>query len=132
MDIAPKYIIAGSYNQYRLYIRDRQLDGIQYIFVSNVNSIRGLNDISGEFIGTWNDRDDIVDIIAEICNIKSRISDWDMPPGLRNVYNSKLFEKYDISFKDISVPNTTIVGKNVTSIWMDELMSNSRPYVDGE
>lgn len=127
-----KWIIAGNHDEYRSYLKNKKVGEFHYVFLSRIDSIRGLNDISGEFIGTWADREDIVDIIAEICNIKSRISDWDMPPGLRNVYNSKLFEKYDISFKDISVPNTTIVGKNVTSIWMDELMSNSRPYVDGE
>jgi len=87
-----KYIIAGNYNEYRLYVRDHYFDGIIYKFVSNVDSIRGLNDISGVFIGTWADRDDIMDIIAELCNIKSRISDWDIPLIVSAVYSKKMRE----------------------------------------
>lgn len=89
MDIASKYIIAGSFNEYRLYIRDKQLDGIQYKWVSNVDSIRGLNDISGVFIGTWADRDDIVKIIQQIHIIKTRYSFWLIPEEIAKVYSEK-------------------------------------------
>ena len=129
------YIIAGSFNEYRLYIRDKQLDGIQYKWVSNVDSIRGLNDISGVFIGTWADRDDIVYIIGEICNIKTRFSDWDMPIEIAKVYNKKMREFYQkelqnavstvsnyttIPYTPVTPVNSIVIGTTIKSIWMDE------------
>lgn len=111
MDIAPKYIIAGSFNEYRSYIRDKQLDGIQYKWVTDVYSIKGLNDISGVFIGTWADRVDIVDIIGEICNIKTRFSDWDMPIEIAKVYNKKMREFYQKELQNaVSVSSNFMIN----------------------
>ena len=82
MDIAPKYIIAGSFNEYRRYIRDKQLDGIQYKWVSNVDSIRGLSDISGVFIGTWYKNIYIANILEQIYIIKTKNGVWHMPEAV--------------------------------------------------
>lgn len=107
-----KYIIAGNYEEFRLYITEHYLGlHIQYKFVFNVDSIRGLNDISGVFIGTWADRDDIANIIAEICNIKTRISDWDMPIEIAKVYNKKMREFYQKELQNaVSVSSNYMIN----------------------
>jgi hypothetical protein len=42
------------------------------MYVSGVDAIRGLDEISGVFIGTFQNRPDIVDIRNTILSIKSR------------------------------------------------------------
>lgn len=128
MVIAPKYIIAGSYNQYRLYVREHYFDKTQYKFVSDVDSIKGLSDISGVFIGTWADRDDIMDIIVQICIIKSRINDWDMPLEIAKVYNKKCIiqtrQNPPINVINPKPVNNKVFGTTISHILIDELNEN--------
>jgi hypothetical protein len=74
-----KYVIAGNGMQYQHYIRSNRLSGLDYRYVSDIDSIRGLSDISGVFTGTWYDREDIMDIINQIMVIKSRHGAWTIP-----------------------------------------------------
>lgn len=83
-----KYVIAGNGMQYQQYIRSNRLYGIEYQYVSCIDSIRGLSDISGVFTGTWHDREDIMDIINQIMVIKSRHGGWTMPDELKSFYLS--------------------------------------------
>lgn len=82
MDIAPKYIIAGNYNEFRLYVRDHYFDGIIYKFVSHPDSLRGLSDISGVFIGTWYKNINIANILEQIYIIKTKNGVWHMPQAV--------------------------------------------------
>jgi len=81
-----KYVIAGNGMQYQHYIRSNRLSGLDYRYVSGIDSIRGLSDISGVFTGTWRDREDIIDIINQIIIIKSRHGGWTMPDELKSFY----------------------------------------------
>lgn len=83
-----KYVIAGNCMQYQQYTRSNRLSGLEYRYVSDINSIRGLSDISGVFYGTWRDREDIMDIINQIIIIKSRNGTWDIPKEIISVCNS--------------------------------------------
>lgn len=64
------YVIAGNHAQYVEYKRrkHRENDGgvEEYVYVSSVNTIRGIRDPSGVFIGTWRDRTDIMDILMHL------------------------------------------------------------------
>lgn len=82
-----KYVIAGNVMQYNNYVRSNRLYLLDRRYVSGVDSIRGLSDISGVFIGTWYDREDIMDIINQIIIIKSRHC-WTMPEELKSFYLS--------------------------------------------
>lgn len=64
------YVIAGNHAQYVEYKirKHRENDGgvEEYVYVSSVNTIRGIRDPSGVFIGTWRDRTDIMDILMHL------------------------------------------------------------------
>ena len=84
-----KYVIAGNGMQYQQYIRSNRLSGLDCRYVSCIDSIRGLSDISGVFTGTWYDREDIMDIINQIIIIKSKHNiGWSIPKEIKSFYLS--------------------------------------------
>jgi len=67
-----KYVVAGNWNEFINYTKNRVDDDTMYIYVNNVNVMRGLNKISGVFIGTFHLRPDLEEIKSTIQNIKTR------------------------------------------------------------
>lgn len=59
------FVIAGNWDQFSYYIRDKVLDK-HYVYVSCPETLRGHQDIHGVFIGTWRERKDIVEILDAI------------------------------------------------------------------
>lgn len=58
----PIFIVAGTYEQYRTYHREKKMDR-RFRYVSGPEVLRGYSNPKVEFIGTWLDRSDIQDII---------------------------------------------------------------------
>lgn len=58
-----KFVIAGNWNEFTYYTRDKILDGTSYVYVSSPETLHGHHDIHGVFIGTWRERKDIADIL---------------------------------------------------------------------
>lgn len=81
-----KYVIAGNVMQYNNYVRSNRLYLLDRRYVSGVDSIRGLSDISGVFTGTWRDREDIIDIINQIIIIKCKSGDYVLPKEIQDFY----------------------------------------------
>lgn len=67
--IKRKYIVAGNYNEYINYIKNKETN-IEYIYVHNIKTLMGLTNIEGYYIGTYNSRKDIDDIKAMIDMVK--------------------------------------------------------------
>jgi len=67
-----KYIVAGNYNEYQAYVKRKTRDQVYYKYVSCVDTLRGLSEIDGYYIGTFYQRPDIEDIKALITIIKSK------------------------------------------------------------
>ena len=65
-----KYVVAGNYAEYAAYIKHKGYPAKEYIYVSHVSILMGLHSISGVYIGTWKDRDDIGEIQHQINMIK--------------------------------------------------------------
>ena len=80
-----KYVVAGNWNEFINYTKNRVDDDTMYIYVSGIDSIRGLDEISGVFIGTFQNRPDIVDIRNTILSIKSRKT------GINTQYEPSLY-----------------------------------------
>lgn len=59
-----QYVIAGNYDQYLLWIRERGLDSSEWVYVASKNILRGLRNPGGRFIGTWYERKDAFDILT--------------------------------------------------------------------
>ncbi|CAB5220914.1 hypothetical protein UFOVP240_54 [uncultured Caudovirales phage] len=57
------FVIAGNWNEFTYYTRDKILNGTSYVYVSSPDTLRGHQDIHGMFIGTWRERKDIADIL---------------------------------------------------------------------
>jgi hypothetical protein len=71
-------IIAGNYSEYANYKRHKLnlalmnddaglgMEIQSYRYVDNANSIRGMRDVNGVFIGSWRSRKDILEIVANL------------------------------------------------------------------
>ena len=60
------YIVAGNYEQFLLWIRERGLSSSDWVYVSNKDTIRGVRNPGGRLIGTWYEREDAMDILAAL------------------------------------------------------------------
>lgn len=65
-----KYVVAGTFAEYKNYIERKGLDRREHVYVSDISTIKGLSSISGVYIGTWRDRDDIGEIQLQIRLVK--------------------------------------------------------------
>ena len=58
------YIVAGNYEQYHAWIKERGLSPKEWVYVSGRDTVRGVRNPEGRFIGTWYQRDDAFDILT--------------------------------------------------------------------
>ena len=56
------YIIAGNYEQYSLWIKKKIFSPSVHVYLTNPNTLRGVHNPHGWFIGTWYERDDMEEI----------------------------------------------------------------------
>ena len=56
------YIIAGNHAQYKDWLRTKILSPSTHVYVTNPDTLRGVRNPHGWFIGTWHDRDDMEQI----------------------------------------------------------------------
>jgi len=61
-----QYIVAGNYGQFAQWIRERGLSSSDWVYVSNRDTIRGVRNPGGRFIGTWYERPDAMDILVAL------------------------------------------------------------------
>lgn len=67
-----KYIVAGNYEQYKEYVKRKPRIECYYKYVFSIDTIHGLSEIEGAFIGTYDQRPDIEEIKRLITIIKSK------------------------------------------------------------
>jgi len=107
------HVVSGNNIEFTNYVREKSLQPAQAKYVSNVDTLRGLNDITGVFIGTCYDRPDIASIVQCINIIRTR--------------TAKPLIKLD-SLRDMS-SHSQIKGKSPTSLIVDEVQSWSQTNV---
>jgi hypothetical protein len=56
------YIIAGTYEQYKHWLRTKIFSPSTHVYVTNSDTLIGVYNPRGWFIGTWRDRDDMEEI----------------------------------------------------------------------
>ena len=64
--MSKQYIVAGNYEQYKQWIRQRGLLSKECVYVFDTNNIRGVRNPEGRLIGTWYEREDAMDILATL------------------------------------------------------------------
>jgi hypothetical protein len=64
--VKPLYVIAGNYDEYYKWITQRDLHHQDWRYISRAQDIRGIENPGGIFIGTWYERPDAYDIIAQL------------------------------------------------------------------
>jgi len=70
------YVVAGNYDQYRMYVRRKiqelynqgntSISMSDFVHVHNADSLRGLQNIHGFFVGTYRERSDLQEIIQTL------------------------------------------------------------------
>jgi hypothetical protein len=82
------YIIAGNQREFKSFITEKIdsakkftvypgqshaiIDGVRYLYASDVNKLRGLSDVSVQFYGTSHERKDLAELEQEIHYINMR------------------------------------------------------------
>jgi len=61
-----QYIVAGNYDQYCQWIKERGLSSSDWVYVTNRDTIRGVRNPGGRLIGTWYEREDAMDILVAL------------------------------------------------------------------
>jgi len=61
-----QYIVAGNYDQYCQWIKERGLSPKECVHVYDSNTIRGIRNPTGRLIGTWYEREDAMDILVAL------------------------------------------------------------------
>ena len=56
-------VIAGSYDQAKIWMHAKQKQTVTHTIVHNADQLRGMRDPSGVFVGTWRERADIFEIL---------------------------------------------------------------------
>ena len=77
------YIIAGSHNEFNTWKKKPEIQAItyledvihQFVYVSGVDSLRGIREPHGKLIGTWYNRPDIYDILYQLLAANSITGD---------------------------------------------------------
>ena len=64
--IVKKYIVAGNYAEYQAWLKEKGFTPQEYVYVDNVNTLRGTANPHGFYVGSWERRKDINDISTEI------------------------------------------------------------------
>ena len=67
--VKPVYVIAGNADQYHDYVKKNYHTGKTYRYVRNKDSIRGVENPDGVFIGSWRERDDINSLMVALLTI---------------------------------------------------------------
>jgi len=65
-----KYVISGTYEEFKRWLYETNRPASEYAYVSCVQNLFGVTDIEGYFIGTWQQRKDLQHIIEYIRVIK--------------------------------------------------------------
>jgi hypothetical protein len=68
------YIIAGNHNEFINWKKKPEIQAIafledtvhQFVYVSSVDSLRGIHEPHGKLIGTWYNRPDLNDILHQL------------------------------------------------------------------
>lgn len=66
-----KFIVAGTYAEYKDHIFNMGYSPQEYVYVSDPIQLRGLTEIEGFYIGSYESRPDIDQIRANIAYIKA-------------------------------------------------------------
>lgn len=61
-----QYIVAGNYDQYCQWIKERGLSPKEWVYVTNRVTIRGVRNPGGRLIGTWYEREDAMNILVTL------------------------------------------------------------------
>jgi hypothetical protein len=61
-----KFVVAGNYGQYKYWLSQKGYMAHEYIYVSDVNMMRGIENPTGFFVGTYEQRPDIDEIKMQI------------------------------------------------------------------
>ena len=66
-----KYIIAGNFEEYNNYIKIKNLDDKEYVYLYDADMLTGKKNVHGFYVGTWRNREDITEIKGKIieCNM---------------------------------------------------------------
>jgi hypothetical protein len=77
------FVVAGNYQEFQDFVIRKRMKGFSYdfVYVSNRDTIRGLDTIRGFYIGTYRQREDWAEIRDAIAIIKAKenhvVSDLD-------------------------------------------------------
>jgi hypothetical protein len=92
-----KFVVAGNVREYNQHIHKMGYNKNEYVFVSDVIQLRGLETIEGFYLGTYKDRPDLNQINSLIQIIKHRNKGLGVQPTSIMLKNAGAWQIYDIN-----------------------------------
>jgi len=89
-----------------------------YVYVSSPDSLRGIRDPHGVFVGNWLGRPDIFEIVQALMMASVHVN-----PALGRIYTQ---------VKPKTRPTSKLTGKQITAIYVDEAAALMAKEIDNE
>ena len=104
-----KFVVAGNYAEYNQHIHKMGYNKNEYVFVSDVIQLRGLETIEGFYLGSYKDRPDLNQINELIQIIKHKRFAKPSPPP---VMPASVYEPFGKSDNGMNAAPTSIMLRN--------------------
>ena len=86
-----KLIIAGNKQEYLHWLRTNNLEQVDHHYVADAQMLRGLDQVSGRFVGSFRHRPDILHILEHLMTM--RLKDGQSHTKILQLYKSILKER---------------------------------------
>jgi len=95
------FIVAGTYDEYKQFLKKFRKEGEKYTYVSSVECIRGLETIRGFKYGSWTYRSDIKEIEEQIMIIKTKniLAGYNANVATVDILKDRPVEEVKVNFK---------------------------------
>jgi hypothetical protein len=103
-----KFVVAGTYAEYIQHIHKMGYNKNEYVYVSDPIQLRGLTEIEGFFIGSYENRPGIEEIKQTISYIKSRSKIY--KASASQILPASVYEPFNSN--GMNVAPTSIMLKN--------------------
>lgn len=136
------HVIAGNFAEFNSFIRKKStemwkegntsISMSNFVYVSSVDTLRGLSEIQGFYVGTWKDREDIDEIQMKVKIIKEKMKIDEELKKMIDAHSSITFDEFDAK-NGVIGPVGTITGISaigsspISNQWFST--TNGDPYI---
>lgn len=139
------HVIAGNVFEFDRFIKKKSaemwnegntsISMSDFVYVSSVETLRGLSKIQGFYVGTWKNRSDVMEIQEQVHVIKEKMKIDEELEKMIDAHASLTFDEFDAKNGVIgpvgTITGISAVGSNVSNPISNQWFSttNGNPYI---